>query len=70
MREIKIRYFTDPEAVKPSDWEDEMDGEWEAPLVDNPKCSAVPGCGQWKAPLMANPDYKVFIKHNIKPILI
>ncbi|XP_045521336.1 calnexin isoform X1 [Pieris brassicae] len=48
----------DPDAVKPSDWEDEMDGEWEAPLVDNPLCSAAPGCGEWKAPLVANPSYK------------
>ena len=33
-----------------------MDGEWEAPLVDNPKCTV--GCGPWKPPQVANPSYK------------
>lgn len=27
----------DPEASKPEDWDEEEDGEWEAPLVPNPK---------------------------------
>lgn len=35
-----------------------MDGEWEAPLVDNPACEGVSGCGPWKAPEIDNPDYK------------
>lgn len=50
---------TDPEAKKPSDWDEEMDGEWEAPLVDNPACAAAPGCGAWQPPSIANPNYKV-----------
>ena len=50
---------SDPEAKKPEDWDEDMDGEWEAPLVDNPKCSSAPGCGVWKAPTIPNPNYKV-----------
>lgn len=56
--------------------DDEEDGEWEAPQIDNPNCKAV-GCGEWKrpsiknpnykgkwtAPLIANPDYKVSVLH-------
>ena len=26
----------DPEAKKPEDWDDDMDGEWEPPVIDNP----------------------------------
>merc|ERR1719223_812978 len=26
----------DPDAEKPEDWDDEDDGEWEAPMIDNP----------------------------------
>ncbi|KAH8332605.1 hypothetical protein KR074_007007 [Drosophila pseudoananassae] len=47
----------DPTAVKPDDWDSEIDGDWEAPLVDNPACEKV-GCGKWKAPLIPNPNYK------------
>jgi len=28
----------DPNATKPATWDDEEDGVWEAPLVDNPAC--------------------------------
>jgi calreticulin len=28
--------IADPEAAKPEDWDDEDDGEWEPPMVDNP----------------------------------
>ncbi|KAI9584994.1 calnexin isoform X1 [Glossina fuscipes] len=48
----------DPSATIPEDWDFEMDGEWEAPLVDNPICEKAPGCGTWKAPLISNPNYK------------
>jgi calnexin len=49
----------DPNAVKPQDWDDEEDGEWEAPLVDNPQCHEKDGgCGPWSPPLIPNPDYK------------
>lgn len=48
----------DPEAIQPEDWDAEMDGEWEAPLIDNPKCAVSDGCGKWEAPLITNPEYK------------
>mmetsp|Transcript_51549 Transcript_51549/g.137586 ORF Transcript_51549/g.137586 Transcript_51549/m.137586 type:complete len:534 (-) Transcript_51549:68-1669(-) len=46
----------DPSAHRPKDWDDEEDGEWETPMVDNPDCKV--GCGKWKAPTISNPDYK------------
>ena len=36
----------------------QMDGEWEAPLVENPRCNEAPGCGPWSTPLIDNPAYK------------
>ena len=36
----------------------QMDGEWEAPLVENPRCKEAPGCGPWSPPLIDNPEYK------------
>jgi len=47
----------DPEAKMPEDWDEEEDGEWKAPLIDNPECEAH-GCGPWTAPLIPNPLYK------------
>lgn len=35
-----------------------MDGEWEAPLIDNPICEKASGCGEWNAPQIDNPEYK------------
>jgi len=48
----------DPEAEKPDDWDIEMDGDWEAALIDNPLCASVSGCGPWKQPTIDNPAYK------------
>jgi calreticulin len=45
--------IADPEAEKPDDWDDEADGEWEAPMIDNPEYK-----GEWKPKKIANPDYK------------
>lgn len=45
--------IVDPEASKPDDWDDEEDGEWEAPMIDNPDYK-----GPWKAKQIDNPDYK------------
>lgn len=50
--------IADPDAKKPDDWDQEMDGDWEAPLIPNPKCSSLAGCGKWSAPLIDNPKYK------------
>ena len=46
------------EAEQPEDWDMEEDGEWEAPKIANPKCTAAPGCGEWKRPMKPNPAYK------------
>merc|ERR1711902_149563 len=43
----------DPEDTKPEDWDDEMDGEWEPPMIDNPEYK-----GEWKPRQIDNPDYK------------
>lgn len=43
----------DPTATKPDDWDDEDDGEWEAPMNDNPDYE-----GPWSPKMMPNPDYK------------
>merc|ERR1719421_2434202 len=45
--------IADPDAQKPEDWDDEDDGEWEAPMIDNPEYK-----GEWKAKKIDNPDYK------------
>merc|ERR1711981_712882 len=39
--------------VKPDNWDDESDGAWEAPQIDNPDFK-----GEWKAKRIANPAYK------------
>ncbi|EDV24600.1 uncharacterized protein TRIADDRAFT_50321 [Trichoplax adhaerens] len=51
------QYIADPTAKKPDDWDAEMDGEWEPPLIDNPKCKES-GCGEWKPPKIHNPKFK------------
>jgi len=43
----------DTQASKPADWDTELDGEWEAPLIDNPEYK-----GEWKATRISNPAYK------------
>merc|ERR1712018_804648 len=46
-------HIADPDATKPEDWDDEMDGEWEPPLIDTPDYK-----GEWKPRQIDNPDYK------------
>eukprot|EP00747_Dinoflagellata_sp_TGD_P114733 gnl/TRDRNA2_/TRDRNA2_171993_c3_seq10.p1 gnl/TRDRNA2_/TRDRNA2_171993_c3~~gnl/TRDRNA2_/TRDRNA2_171993_c3_seq10.p1 ORF type:complete len:396 (+),score=124.03 gnl/TRDRNA2_/TRDRNA2_171993_c3_seq10:384-1571(+) len=46
----------DPSAKQPEDWDAEEDGDWEAPIIDNPACKV--GCGKWEPPMIANPKYK------------
>merc|ERR1711975_166262 len=41
------------EAKKPDDWDDEEDGDWEAPMKDNPEYK-----GDWKPKRITNPAYK------------
>merc|ERR1712167_254505 len=45
--------IVDPEAKKPDDWDDEEDGEWEAPMKDNPDYK-----GDWMGKRISNPAYK------------
>merc|ERR1712195_239737 len=45
--------LADPKATKPDDWDDESDGEWEAPQIDNPDFK-----GAWSAKRISNPAYK------------
>jgi len=47
------RQIPDPEAEKPEDWDEESDGAWEAPQIDNPEHK-----GEWKAKRISNPAYK------------
>merc|ERR1712117_601753 len=45
--------IVDEEAKKPDDWDDEEDGEWEAPMKDNPAYK-----GDWNVKRISNPAYK------------
>ncbi|XP_044753772.1 calreticulin [Coccinella septempunctata] len=49
----KPEHIPDPEATKPEDWDDEMDGEWEPPMIDNPEYK-----GEWAPKQIDNPAYK------------
>uniref|UniRef100_A0A9J7Y5W9 Calreticulin n=1 Tax=Cyprinus carpio carpio TaxID=630221 RepID=A0A9J7Y5W9_CYPCA len=49
----KPENIPDPDAKKPDDWDDEMDGEWEPPMVTNPEYK-----GEWKPRQIDNPAYK------------
>merc|ERR1712218_242586 len=48
----KPEHIADPDATKPEDWDDEMDGEWEPPMIDNPDYK-----GKWVHPEIDNPEY-------------
>merc|ERR1712118_401807 len=40
---VKEQQIKDPEASKPDGWDDDEDGDWEAPMIDNPDYK-----GSWK----------------------
>jgi len=46
-------HIPDPEAKQPDDWDEEMDGEWEPAMIDNPDYK-----GEWKPKKIDNPKYK------------
>merc|ERR1712212_85008 len=46
-------HIPDESTTKPEDWDDEMDGEWEPPMIDNPDYK-----GEWKPAEIDNPEYK------------
>merc|ERR1712004_815530 len=45
--------IVDASAVKPEDWDDEEDGDWEAPMIDNPDYKGV-----WEPKKIPNPEFK------------
>lgn len=45
------------EAKKPEDWDDEEDGDWEPPMVPNPKCAEASGCGPWERPMIVSSSF-------------
>ncbi|XP_070817947.1 uncharacterized protein [Chaetodon trifascialis] len=49
----KSETIPDPDAKKPDDWDEDMDGEWEPPMITNPEYK-----GEWKPKQIDNPDYK------------
>merc|ERR1712054_589456 len=52
---VTEKRIVDAEAKKPDDWDDDEDGEWEAPMKDNPDFK-----GEWYAKRISNPAYKGF----------
>merc|ERR1712190_176335 len=52
---VEEKRIVDSDAKKPDDWDDEEDGEWEAPVKDNPEFK-----GEWIAKRISNPAYKGF----------
>merc|ERR1711979_149398 len=50
---VEEKRIVDEEAKKPDDWDDEGDGEWEAPMKDNPAYK-----GDWHVKRISNPAYK------------
>ncbi|XP_022069656.2 calreticulin-like [Acanthochromis polyacanthus] len=49
----KPENIPDPDAKKPEDWDEDMDGEWEPPMIPNPEYK-----GEWKPKQIDNPNYK------------
>ena len=54
-----LRFIASFACTHTQDWDEEDDGEWEAPEIPNPKCQTS-GCGKWVRPNIKNPNYKVF----------
>merc|ERR1712054_234633 len=52
---VEEKRIVDPEAKKPDDWDDEEDGDWEPPMIDNPEFK-----GEWHVKRISNPAYKGF----------
>merc|ERR1712139_75072 len=50
---VTEKRIVDADAKKPDDWDDEEDGEWEAPMKDNPDYK-----GDWNVKRISNPAYK------------
>merc|ERR1712014_142168 len=52
---VTEKRIVDSAAKKPDDWDDEEDGEWEAPMIENPEYK-----GDWSVKRISNPAYKGF----------
>jgi len=52
---VTEKRIVDAAAKKPDDWDDEEDGEWEAPMIDNPEFK-----GEWSVKRISNPAYVGF----------
>jgi len=52
---VEEKRIVDSDAKKPDDWDDEEDGDWEAPMKDNPEFK-----GEWYGKRISNPAYKGF----------
>jgi len=50
---VTEKRIVDSAAKKPDDWDDEEDGDWEAPMIDNPAFK-----GEWSTERISNPAYK------------
>jgi calnexin len=50
--------ITDPNATIPEDWDVDIMGEWEPPMIHNPKCTGSTGCGPYQPPLIKNDKYR------------
>merc|ERR1712066_1057044 len=50
---VEEKRIVDSDAKKPDDWDDEEDGDWEAPMKDNPEYK-----GDWYVKRISNPAYK------------
>merc|ERR1712178_679718 len=50
---VTEKRIVDAAAKKPDDWDDEEDGEWEPPMIDNPAYK-----GFWEAKKIDNPEYE------------
>lgn len=54
----KPQHIPDPDAKKPEDWDDEIDGEWEPPMIDNPEYKVV-------KKQISTPIFYVTFKHAV-----
>merc|ERR1711879_176127 len=50
---VEEKRIVDADAKQPEDWDAEEDGEWEAPMIDNPAYK-----GDWSVKRISNPAYK------------
>ena len=50
---IQPANIPDPDATKPEDWDDDTDGDWEPPMIDNPEYK-----GEWTPKQIDNPNYQ------------